>query len=292
VLSNRWSVEATQDKQGFTTRIIKGTTIVRAEAVANGDISIDQYRQALFVPPPENFQCGPIKINISSNGTRADWELTDTQTSLGAGRDNPVVEIEGVATGGWSSPIKNIPGSLGAMGKMWGFAKEAMGMLGGGKMPNPGAFAEAAGGMISMVPFTSAGAVIQIWGCYDSEKYQLSNIGMNIIIDRFFPMYLKGELHVTNLSLSQDVVRPYVELRVDFFSNIDVSGESLLLGLIGPVAQVVGTVGQAITKAADQGERIKSYPSWWLQPALPREKWCPGPPVCVCGRCYLCADAA
>ena len=41
-----------------------------------------------------------------------------------------------------------------------------------------------------------------------------------------------------------------------------------------------------------QGERIKSYPPWWLQPALPREKWCPGPPVCVCGRCYLCADVA
>ncbi len=66
ILSNRWSIHASTDADGFSTRVIQGRTVVRADVIATGQISADAFRQNLLVPPPYTFQRMAVQVNVNS----------------------------------------------------------------------------------------------------------------------------------------------------------------------------------------------------------------------------------
>jgi hypothetical protein len=111
LLSNRWTVEATTNAAGFTTRVISGAATVRADWVDSGGdagpaVNVDSMRKWLFCPVPFGFRRDKVRVLVDEKQVNARYTVTDIQIAnpLGVtGGGCGAVKVTGMATAGSKS---------------------------------------------------------------------------------------------------------------------------------------------------------------------------------------------
>ncbi len=209
LLSNRWSITCDTDFQGLTTRTINGQAVIRTDAIGLFGIhGADDFRRNLFIPCPNNFiRQRPVVVQ-SEDGCTVNYTVTDQETSLTLGATQVAVEIQGNATAGSESQIKDLPG---VANTVWDMINKAI------HQDIPGIIGTV---VKSIVPQNKANALVRCYGRRKgpagiSIRQALAQLACRIIQDRFGAAAM-----VTSAYCTQGIDSakgPWVEVRVEYF---------------------------------------------------------------------------
>ena len=187
VLSNRWECRHSTNHNGMTTRTLRGTAVVRADAIAAGLIeSADDFRAALVVAQPLNFERASVDVTQEEDGAVIHYTVVDRETlnSLGSpGQPTNIFHVEGSATAGFDSRLKSSTDYIdfGA-----GEAKQFGAILG---MSNPLSIALGIFGMghtflTSVLPIARGRAMFRVEGGRNVSRSTLARLAARICSDR------------------------------------------------------------------------------------------------------------
>jgi hypothetical protein len=188
LLSNRWTVEATTSDTGFTTRVINGAAIVRADAVGRpgdegGIVNVDDMRKWLLCEVPFGFRRDKVRVLVDEKGVNARYTVTDIQVANPLGFDGGAcnaVKITGTATAGSKSVFKTRVGQAAAAEKaVWGNISI---------FDSPGNFIDHVVQYIrgeSVLNVQTASAMCKVTGGQNAQKSQLARLATLICLERF-----------------------------------------------------------------------------------------------------------
>ena len=186
ILSNRWSCTHHVNRNGMTTRTLRGVAVMRAEAVqqgiaANGIDSIDDFRAALIVGQPLNFRRDFVDATCSEDGTELRYTVVDKEVgnSIAGNNSVQVFYLDGNASAGFDLQLKTYND---AIDRVTGFA---LGM----KSALMGADIGAVVGTVesflsSIIPRFRGRAMCRVEGGRNVRRVDLAVLASEICIDR------------------------------------------------------------------------------------------------------------
>jgi hypothetical protein len=221
LLSNRWTVEATTSDTGFTTRVINGAAIVRADAVGRpgdegGIVNVDDMRKWLLCEVPFGFRRDKVRVLVDEKGANARYTVTDIQVANPLGFDGGfcgAVKITGTATAGSKSVFKTRIGQAAQVEKsVWGNISI---------FDSPGNFIDHVVQYIrgeSVLNVQTASAMVRVTGGQNAPKTLLAQLGTRICLERF-PNGRPISAECTQGVGDQENQGRWVEIRMLFLNN-------------------------------------------------------------------------
>jgi hypothetical protein len=225
VLSHRWSIQASTNEQGYTTRRTSGRIVVRSDLLtpegqatqdellrlnAGARVFADQFRAALPPPVPANFIRRGVEVQPLDDGVTYEYTFEDRETALNLGTDSPAVRVKCYATAGIDTPVKNIKDFI---GNVFEAGKNVITL-------NPGGFL---GTVSNWVPVPKANCIVQVWGNRACDKNRMMQLALNVALDKFAPLGrdLGGLIIPVSAFITQgvgDEDEDYIEARFEFFA--------------------------------------------------------------------------
>jgi len=223
LLSHQWTAIEDIDRDGWSTRTIRGHAIFRTDRLTQMQAKVDDFREALGHPIPDNCQRMGIQVVAHEDGNRVDYRFVDTFKSHRIIPPN-ITHIAAVARLHQSQP-GSVNQALGAISIIGG----GLGTIGGGLR---GLGREVAG----MLPTRSHVFSIQVWGNEKATRYDLVKTALAILRAKKPPA--ASIVHPQeSLTLTVDLMGRYAALDVSYEVGIPVTFANVInnpLGFFNP----------------------------------------------------------
>jgi len=120
VLSHRWTMSHTHDRDRYLTRVIDGEVIFNGEMIHTLGVNIDDFRQQFFHPIPPGHERHIVHITPSSDGLTYNYRIEDTDSTIvfDAG-DSGATRIEIAEKVGYYQPWRVLGGAVNSIEKMF-----------------------------------------------------------------------------------------------------------------------------------------------------------------------------
>ncbi len=211
----RWSIEASTNDMGMTTRLVRGRASFRKDALllnqfkaSDGSITTsmpDDWRSLLVPPCPREMRRTGMRVVQDAAGAEVEFHAQDQEINAGTGPNSMVLRIECLPSAGISTTVKDLKASVESS---WEKVKS---VVKGGMMAMPSA-------LWSAVPTAKAAGVCRVWGRKGADLKSLVRVAVAVIADRYRPA-LAGyatcpSFWVTTNSDTDNT--PWVEVRAEF----------------------------------------------------------------------------
>jgi hypothetical protein len=222
VLSNRWAMSSYVGENQLAVRVVEGRAHLRLDWM-NGPandprVVPDQFRKAFSHACPEGFIRKNVRVVANPTGDTLDYRFEDHQQWLNLGRVSPAIRIEGYATAGVDTPVKDLKGVVNTFaGNLWDALKGAATLNPSGIFD--GMVGTLASAWRNLVPNQKANCIVRVFGSPEADKAELANLAIQVAVDRFAPLALGRTLFVASCYVTQGLNNedgPFVEVRMEF----------------------------------------------------------------------------
>lgn len=217
VISHSWASAETIDDLFYSTIIISGEAILRADAMHWNSINADEFRRQFFFPVPDNFQREAIQVELSPDGTRLTYSFKDVARNLNLGRDSIIVRADIAQQGGISHGTTARAAMQAAPGLAMATISAGLGLAqvsGAGVGVYQGVMS-AARAIINNLPQYWFEVDVQLWGDRNARRSQLTRIALAIAQGQI-PLGVGGvsDVAATEIFIQHDRVKNnYVRVR-------------------------------------------------------------------------------
>lgn len=267
MLSHRWRMESVFDEHYLEARIIRGRAIFRTDRLEELAATPDDFRSYLWHPVPKGFQIDAPACSVvaTEDGTEVEYVLVFRQRWKNLLRKN-ITHIEARHTRGVVGPglediaFNAVGTGLNYLSSSIGRMRSVHGMVGDIGIDdlyesNPIKLAEMAYGVVQgmvdqardlhatigeirrNVPRVVDRLNVSIWGNPLATGQELVSAALDVLVKRMGLLGLAGIMcgSNVNLTVTQNLMLPYVELHGDFLAGAATSAAPIPLMLVGAV---------------------------------------------------------
>jgi hypothetical protein len=222
LLSHVWSASEDIDRDGWSTRTIRGQATFRTDRLTQLQAKVDDYREALGHPVPDNCQRYGIQVNVAEPGNRLTYVFTDKHMSHNILLPN-ITWIE--ATGSMQQ------GRIGREEEVFGAVNIAAHYAAASADIAAGTYTFNATGLLSrgilaaaripqaignLMPTSRFRIDIRVWGNRQATRLELAQAALKVLQAKAPAVATGGIPPAQNINLTVDLAGRFVALSVEY----------------------------------------------------------------------------
>jgi hypothetical protein len=222
LLSHVWSATEDIDRDGWSTRTIRGQATFRTDRLTQLQAKVDDYRESLGHPVPDNMQRYNIQVNVAEPGNRLSYVFTDKHMSHNIllpniswieatgsmqqgriGREEEVFGAVNIAAHYAAASADIAAGyyTLNATGLL------SRGILGAARIP------QAIG---NLMPTSRFRIDVKVWGNRQATRLELAQAALKVLQAKAPAVATGGIPPAQNINLTVDLAGRFVALSVEY----------------------------------------------------------------------------